>query len=106
MDRRTVIAAVSTERHPGGMFDSASYQAFSDALNALRPGWAVNDNQVVGPDGADPAAHARKCYTRCANRVGQLRIGLRKSPECMRETGHVAPAFGLDVRIVEAPAGI
>jgi len=34
------------------MFDSASYQAFSDALNELRPGWSVNDNRVDGPDGA------------------------------------------------------
>lgn len=33
-----------------GMFESASYQAFSDTLNELHPGWTVSGNQVVGPN--------------------------------------------------------
>jgi hypothetical protein len=29
-----------------------AYKAFCDALNALKPGWAVTDRGLVGPDGA------------------------------------------------------
>lgn len=34
------------------MFDRTSYDEFSNALNALRPGWAVRGKEIVGPEGA------------------------------------------------------
>ena len=34
------------------MFDRTSYDEFSNALNALRPGWAVSGKEIVGPEGA------------------------------------------------------
>lgn len=34
------------------MFSAISYEAFRDALNALKPGWVVVGNEIIGPNGA------------------------------------------------------
>src|SRR6185503_6125780 len=34
------------------MIDTITYEAFREVLNALRPGWDVTGDAIMGPDGA------------------------------------------------------